>query len=84
MTERSRDYLVRCKRAVEELDTRETADCLELSESNVKIRLYRARALLRERIDKQIGEETRQLYLFHGERCDRIVSTVVYEHALRL
>lgn len=64
-------------RAVEELDTRETADCLELSESNVKIRLHRARALLRERIDTRIGEDVRQLYLFDGQRCDRIVSTVL-------
>lgn len=64
-------------RAVEELDTRETADCLDLSEANVKIRLHRARALLRERIDKRIGEDVRKMYQFDGERCDRVVHTVL-------
>lgn len=63
-------------RAVEQLDTRETADCLELSESNVKVRLHRAKALLRERIDQQVAADVRQLYLFDGDRCDRIVAAV--------
>jgi RNA polymerase sigma-70 factor, ECF subfamily len=63
-------------RMIEGLDTTESADCLELSESNVKIRLYRARAQLRKRIDAQIGTEVRSLYEFGGSRCDRIVQAV--------
>src|SRR5438552_6936405 len=34
-------------RDIEELSTAETAECLELTEDNVKVRLHRARALLR-------------------------------------
>jgi RNA polymerase sigma-70 factor (ECF subfamily) len=64
-------------RMVEGLDTSETANCLELSEANVKVRLHRARALLRTRIDARLGTEVRQLYQFGGERCDRIVSAVL-------
>jgi RNA polymerase sigma-70 factor (ECF subfamily) len=64
-------------RVVEELDTDETAACLEISESNVKVRLHRARSLLRQRIDDQIGAGVRQVYQFDGERCDRIVKSVL-------
>jgi RNA polymerase sigma-70 factor, ECF subfamily len=64
-------------RVVEELDTEETAASLELSESNVKVRLHRARSLLKERIDEQIGAGVRQVYQFDGERCDRIVKAVL-------
>jgi RNA polymerase sigma-70 factor, ECF subfamily len=42
-------------RVIEETDAEETAECLGLSEANVKIRLHRARALLKEKIDKRIG-----------------------------
>jgi RNA polymerase sigma-70 factor (ECF subfamily) len=64
-------------RVVDELDTDETAACLEISESNVKVRLHRARLLLRERIDEQIGAGVRQVYQFDGERCDRIIKAVL-------
>ncbi len=64
-------------RLVEGLSTDETAECLSLSTENVKIRLYRARSLLRQRIDERIGGEVRQLYQFDGERCDRIVQRVL-------
>jgi RNA polymerase sigma-70 factor (ECF subfamily) len=69
--------LVFALRLIEGLDTSESASCLRLSEANVKIRLHRARALLRNRIDAQIGVEARQLYQFGGERCDRIVRAVL-------
>lgn len=64
-------------RAIEEISTHETAECLELSESNVKVRLYRARQQLRRHIDQRLGQEVRQLYQFDGQRCDRIVSAVL-------
>jgi RNA polymerase sigma-70 factor (ECF subfamily) len=62
---------------IEGLDTSESAACLNLTEANVKVRLHRARSLLRDRIDAQIGVDARQLYQFGGERCDRIVSAVM-------
>jgi RNA polymerase sigma-70 factor, ECF subfamily len=64
-------------RLVEGLDTDEAAECLGLTSANVKIRLHRARSLLREQIDERIGEEARQLYQFDGHRCDRIVHAVM-------
>ena len=64
-------------RIIEDLDTQETALCLDLSEANVKVRLHRARSLLKERIDEQIGTAARQVYQFDGDRCDRIVKTVI-------
>jgi RNA polymerase sigma-70 factor (ECF subfamily) len=64
-------------RMVERLSTHETAECLNLTPSNVKVRLHRSRALLRSWIDRRIGEETRKLYEFDGPRCDRIVRRVL-------
>lgn len=70
-------------RMIEELDTEETANCLELSEENVKVRLHRARALLRKRLDHTLGIGVRELYQFDGERCDRIVRAVLTRLASR-
>jgi RNA polymerase sigma-70 factor, ECF subfamily len=64
-------------REVEGLDTDETAECLGISEANVKVRLHRARALLRSEIDREMGSEVRRLHQFAGERCDRIVAGVL-------
>ena len=63
-------------RELENLSTAEVADSLAISEENVKVRLHRARALLRRDIDKRIGTEARSLYAFHLKRCDRIVTAV--------
>ena len=64
-------------RIVEQLSTIQTAECLELTPDNVKIRLHRARLRLQAWIDRKIGEESRQLYMFDGQRCDRIVKNVM-------
>lgn len=70
-------------RVVEGIDTLEAAECLDLTESNVKVRLHRARALLRAWIDRKLGAEVRRLYQFDGERCDRIVRAVLDRLACR-
>ena len=64
-------------REVEGLSTAETAGVLELSEENVKVRLHRARAALRARLDAALGREARLLFLFDGARCDRVVAAVM-------
>jgi RNA polymerase sigma-70 factor, ECF subfamily len=69
--------LVFAMRMIEGLDTSESASCLQLSEANVKVRLHRARAMLRDQIDAQVGVEARKLYEFGGQRCDRIVQAVL-------
>lgn len=63
-------------REVEGLSSAETATALGISEGNVRQRLHRAKALLKERIDDRIGQEARRLYMFEGQRCDRLVEAV--------
>jgi len=64
-------------RMVERLSTEQTAECLDLTPANVKVRLHRARVALRNWIDHRIGEEARRLYVFAGEDCDRVVRNVL-------
>ena len=64
-------------RVIDGLDTSEAATCLEISEANVKVRLHRARTMLQSFIDREIGQEARQLYEFGGDRCDRLVRAVL-------
>lgn len=51
--------LVFVLRDVEGLSVRETAQALELTESNVKVRLLRARLALRERLTRKFGDLSR-------------------------
>ena len=53
--------LVFLLRDVEGLSVRETADALDLSEGNVKVRLLRARLQLREDLTRVFGDPERQL-----------------------
>jgi RNA polymerase sigma-70 factor (ECF subfamily) len=53
--------LVFLLRDVEGLSVRETAEALELSEANVKVRLLRARLQLRERLTRAFGDEAKRL-----------------------
>jgi len=64
-------------REVEGMSTAETADCLDLSEEAVKVRLHRARSQLRKHIYAQTGAATPAAFQFLGARCDRMVSTVL-------
>ena len=64
-------------REIEELSTAETAACLEVSEELIKVRLHRARAALRQRLDQRVGAALRGVYGFHLSRCDRVVNAVM-------
>ena len=57
--------LVFLLRDVEGLSTAETAEALGISISNVKVRLLRARLMLRERLTRQFGDETTRVFLGH-------------------
>jgi RNA polymerase sigma-70 factor (ECF subfamily) len=63
-------------RLVEGLSTRETADSLHLSESNVKVSLHRARRMLSESLLQRAGADFRRAFTFGAARCDRIVAAV--------
>jgi len=72
------DYrIVFVLRAVEELSTAETAESLDISEENVKVRLHRARAMLRRELVSRAGPGIATLYPFAGARCDRAVMGVM-------
>ena len=64
-------------REIEGLSTAETAECLEVSEENVKTRLYRARALLQRELYSLVGANANVAFQFLGARCDRIVARVL-------
>lgn len=64
-------------REVEEMTARETAEALGIPEATVRTRLFRARALLREALDRDVDSARGGLYGFDGARCDRIVTTVL-------
>jgi len=64
-------------RDIEGLSTAETAECLELTEENVKVRLHRARGLLRRDLLNQVGASSAEAFQFLGARCDRVVGNVL-------
>jgi RNA polymerase sigma-70 factor (ECF subfamily) len=63
-------------RDIEELSTTDTAAALEISEENVKVRLHRARSLLRKSLYAFAGMERKEAFNFHAVRCDRVVKNV--------
>ena len=63
-------------RDVEEMTVQETADCLGIPAATVRTRLFRARALLREALARDVDSATLEVFGFAGERCDRIISCV--------
>jgi RNA polymerase sigma-70 factor (ECF subfamily) len=64
-------------RDVEEMNTSEAADALDLTVENVKVRLHRARALLRRELYKRAGANASTAFPFMGSRCDRVVKFVM-------
>jgi RNA polymerase sigma-70 factor (ECF subfamily) len=76
--------LVLILRQVEGLSGEETAASLGVSEEAVRVRLHRARAMLREQLpDFGPGGSASKPFGFAGERCNRIVTTVLAEVAAR-
>ena len=63
-------------RDVEDMTTAETAECLSLSEENVKIRLHRAHGMLRKELYANARISAADAFPFHAPRCDRVVANV--------
>lgn len=63
-------------RDVEEMTTADTAAALELSEENVKVRLHRARTMLRKELFNRAGAGRSNAFPFMGTRCDNMVRMV--------
>jgi RNA polymerase sigma factor (sigma-70 family) len=66
--------LVFVLREIEGLSVQETADSLSIEDSNVKVRLNRAKVMLRENLTRYMKGS---IYDFHLSRCDRIASRVM-------
>jgi RNA polymerase sigma-70 factor (ECF subfamily) len=64
-------------RSVEDLSVEETAQCLGIPEATVRTRHFRARALLRDSLTRDVDVAERELFEFDGARCDRIVANVL-------
>ena len=64
-------------REVEDLTVEETAAALDIPAATVRTRLFRAKARLRESLAQQMDVATQDAFSFDGERCDRIVRTVL-------
>ncbi len=64
-------------REVEDMSVDEVAECLSISPATVRTRLFRARALLRESLARDIDLATGDVFAFAGARCDRIVAAVL-------
>jgi RNA polymerase sigma factor (sigma-70 family) len=62
-------------REVERMPVSEITACLDLSESNVKVRLHRAKAMLKESLFKL--SKNRNVFEFGNKRCDAMVERVM-------
>lgn len=67
--------LVYVIREVNELSTENTAEALGLTAENVKVRLHRAKSLIRENLLKQVGVQ--ELFPFGNQRCNLLTERVM-------
>lgn len=63
-------------REVEDMSTAETANCLDLTEEAVKVRLHRARQMLQNDLYARARATSSHAFQFLGARCDRLVRAV--------
>lgn len=70
--------LVFVLREVQGLSTAETAEALDISEQNVKVRLLRAKAQMKTLLQQQINSTLSESFLFMGDRCARLTQRVMH------
>jgi RNA polymerase sigma-70 factor (ECF subfamily) len=69
--------LVFVARVIEGMNVEETADLLDLRAETVKTRLHRARAMLRDKVERKIGPVVLEAFPFAGQRCARLTNAVL-------
>jgi RNA polymerase sigma-70 factor, ECF subfamily len=69
--------LVFITRVIEGMNVEETAEILGLKPETVKTRLHRARAMLRDNVEKKIGPVVMEAFPFAGKRCERLTDVVL-------
>jgi RNA polymerase sigma factor (sigma-70 family) len=62
-------------REIEEMSTAEVTACLAISESNIKVRLHRAKTLLKENLYQL--SSSRDVFTFGSRHCDKLVHQVM-------
>lgn len=67
--------LVFVMREIENMNISETKECLDISEANVKVRLNRAKGLLKDSLSAYYRND--DILHFHRSRCDRMVEQVI-------
>lgn len=64
-------------RDVEGLSTHDAAELLGVTDEALKVRLHRARGLVKERLGRDVPELVAEVFAFGFARCDRMVVTVL-------
>jgi RNA polymerase sigma-70 factor (ECF subfamily) len=64
-------------RLVEGMSVEETAELFGLKPETVKTRLHRARTLLRDALDRQLGSALTETFPFDGAFCERMTERVI-------
>lgn len=64
-------------RALEEMSVEEVTQALGIPEATVRTRFFRARAMLRETLGRDVDFAMEDAFPFAGDRCDRIVAAVL-------
>jgi RNA polymerase sigma-70 factor (ECF subfamily) len=64
-------------RIVEGMTVEETADLFGLRPETVKTRLHRARLMLRDALERQLGTALTESFPFGGRRCERLTDAVI-------
>lgn len=64
-------------RVIEGMSVEDTADLLGIRIETVKTRLHRARKLVREHLDREIGPVMLDAFPFAGKRCERMTQNVM-------
>jgi RNA polymerase sigma-70 factor (ECF subfamily) len=64
-------------RVIEGMSVEDTAELLGIRIETVKTRLHRARKLVREHLDREIGPVMLDAFPFAGKRCERMTENVM-------
>jgi RNA polymerase sigma-70 factor (ECF subfamily) len=64
-------------RVVEGMSIEETAELLDIRPETVKTRLHRARSMVKQALEQQLGPALTGVFPFLGWRCDRMADAVV-------
>lgn len=71
----SKYKVVYIMKEVEGMKIKDISECLELSVSNVKVRLHRAKTMLKEKFKESTAKN--DIFEFGNSRCDRITENVL-------